>query len=91
MADLIDRLIAECAWGQIAPGAVFHAFDRTWWDEERWQPRCNRRVSYGDMQLASLDTDPGEKVCANKACQNALRARGRVLAAEAEAQETALL
>jgi hypothetical protein len=72
-SNIFAALIAGTAWGQITRYGVFHALRQAWWDQERWVPACNRHASYTDMQLVSLDSQPGVGVCAQAACQMSYR------------------
>jgi hypothetical protein len=82
LASVFAELYLEVAWGRIVPGGACHAFDRAWWNEDLWVPRCNRRASYGDLQLVTLDVDPTDPVCRASSCRRTFdRWRARETAA----------
>jgi len=81
---LANSLITLCQWGQITPGGPLHAFDMTPWVniEPVWVARCSGLTAYSQTDLASLDDQPGARICGHPGCARAARANARVLAAE---------
>jgi len=74
-ADLRDVFAGSVAWGRIRPGGPWHAFRPAWWDEDLWVPQCRHGDAYSDLQLVSLDAEPGGPgICANAGCLHAYHA-----------------
>jgi hypothetical protein len=76
--DILTRGEPEAAtgvkWGQIKPGAPFHAFRQA--DDGRWSPLCHPSQAYKDADLCDFGDAPGTRaVCKSKRCGDAFRAR----------------